>query len=111
MLAHWRNPETLDLAPEIRHTRESTGHLHQTARWSRPPQYLRTSLSPNASAQRRPCNGGAAAMKRASGGRRPRIDAPCYVLLEMAVNAPATTSYAQIHQQVSLLLAHKVWIF
>src|SRR5690554_4223845 len=65
----------------------------------------------NASAQRRPCNGGAAAMKRASGGRRPRIDAPCYVLLEMAVNAPATTSYAQIHQQVSLLLAHKVWIF
>jgi len=31
----------------------------------------------NASAQRRPCNGGAAAMKRASGGHRPRIDAPC----------------------------------
>ena len=31
----------------------------------------------NASAQRRTCNGGAAAMERASGGRRPRIDAPC----------------------------------
>src|SRR5690554_773537 len=39
--------------------------------------YVKASVSHNASAQRRTCNGGAAAMKRASGGQRPRIDAPC----------------------------------
>src|SRR5690554_1578453 len=42
--------------------------------------------SPNASAQRRPCNGGAAAMKRASGGHRPRIDAPCYTFTAMCLS-------------------------